>query len=59
MQVAIKFIAREDCPDDQAAWSEVAALKKITHPHVVRLYDVIQTEDTVMLVLECLRGGKA
>jgi serine/threonine protein kinase len=57
LQVAIKFIPREDCPDDAAAWSEVAALKKLRHPHVVRLYDVIYTEDTVMLVLECLNGG--
>eukprot|EP00045_Choanoeca_perplexa_P008233 m.75916 g.75916 ORF g.75916 m.75916 type:complete len:997 (-) comp14409_c0_seq1:101-3091(-) len=57
-EVAIKFIAKDECPEDKAAWSEVAALKKIRHPHVVRLYDVIHTEDTVMLVLECLGGGE-
>lgn len=55
--MAIKFIPVEDC-DDAARWSEVAALKRLHHPHVVRLYDVIRGEDSVLLVLECLTGGE-
>ncbi|EDQ89058.1 uncharacterized protein MONBRDRAFT_25627 [Monosiga brevicollis MX1] len=56
--VAIKFIPREDCPEDASAWSEITALKTLQHPHVVRLYDVIRAPRTVMLVLECLKGGE-
>ena len=54
--MAIKIIPVEDC-DEAARWSEVAALKKLHHPHVVRLYDVIRSDDTVLLVLELLQNG--
>jgi serine/threonine protein kinase len=35
-----------------------AALKRIQHPHVVRLLDVFTTEKTETIVLECLSGGE-
>lgn len=35
-----------------------AALKRIRHPHVVRLLDVFTTEKSEALVLECLSGGE-
>ena len=35
-----------------------AALKRIQHPHVVRLLDVFTTDKTETIVLECLSGGE-
>ncbi|EGD72674.1 CAMK/CAMKL protein kinase [Salpingoeca rosetta] len=56
--VAIKFVPREDCKDGGKRLTEVAALRMLNHPHVVRLYDVIRTSTQVLLVLECLPGGE-
>ena len=55
--VAIK-IAPIGGPVDETTWSELAALEKMRHPHVVKLYDVVRTDKHECLVLECLSGGE-
>ena len=32
-------------------------MQKLRHPNVVRLFDVIQTQDRTMLIMEFLSGG--
>ena len=32
-------------------------MQKLRHPNVVRLFDVIQTQDRTMLIMEFLAGG--
>jgi len=37
--------------------NEVALLKKLDHPHIVRLYETYESEMTIDLVMELLEGG--
>jgi len=37
--------------------NEVALLKKLDHPHIVRLYETYESEVTIDLVMELLEGG--
>ena len=37
---------------------EIAILKLIEHPHVLKLYDVLETEHRLYLVLEHVKGGE-
>lgn len=37
---------------------EIVILKLIEHPHVLKLYDVLETENTLYLVLENVQGGE-
>ncbi|KNC87187.1 CAMK/CAMKL/MARK protein kinase [Sphaeroforma arctica JP610] len=38
--------------------SEIRALRGLKHPNIVRLYDVIETNRSIILVLELLEGGE-
>jgi len=55
--VALKLIPAAE-GSKKGTWTEVDALKRIRHPHVVRLLDVFTTDDKDVLVLECLSGGE-
>eukprot|EP00054_Salpingoeca_dolichothecata_P022052 m.143108 g.143108 ORF g.143108 m.143108 type:complete len:780 (+) comp24205_c0_seq1:130-2469(+) len=56
--VAIKYIDTEDCAEGRTGWSEITALKKLNHPNVVRILDVLKTSNNTCIVLECLQGGE-
>ncbi len=36
--------------------SEVAILSQISHPHILKLHNVVSTNETVVLVLEYVYG---
>ena len=36
---------------------EIKIMKRINHPNIVKLYDVIETETQVVLVMEMIGGG--
>ncbi|VDM35487.1 unnamed protein product [Hydatigera taeniaeformis] len=38
--------------------TEVEILKKLNHPCIVKIHDVIETEDTLFIVLELVEGGE-
>lgn len=38
--------------------SEVRVFLCVDHPHIVRLYDIYETEHCLHLVMECLHGGE-
>lgn len=54
-QVAIKIL-RKDQADHAKIWEEVRIQRRLDHQHVVRLYDVIETENSIMIVMELVEG---
>eukprot|EP01061_Rhynchopus_euleeides_P008691 TRINITY_DN1783_c0_g1_i1.p1 TRINITY_DN1783_c0_g1~~TRINITY_DN1783_c0_g1_i1.p1 ORF type:complete len:683 (+),score=213.97 TRINITY_DN1783_c0_g1_i1:80-2050(+) len=58
-EVAIKILdAKKYRPKDRNEWikREVAVMKKLDHPHIVKLYEVLQLGDKLHLVLELVKG---
>ncbi len=58
-QVAVKVIDKSklDAATRVQMLQEVQLMKLVQHPHVVRLYEVIDTETKLYLVLEFADGG--
>ena len=61
-EVAFKIIEKKYLNSDVKLWKkvkrEIAILKLIEHPHVLKLYDVLETEHRLYLVLEHVKGGE-
>ncbi|KAF9332523.1 hypothetical protein BG006_004601 [Podila minutissima] len=61
-QVAIKIIPKASLVNRAAVHRgierEIAIMKLINHPHVIRLYDVYETEQELFLVMEYVSGGE-
>lgn len=59
-EVAIKIIGKESLNEASLAKldREVNIMKRLDHPNIVRLYEVIDTEDTLFLVMEYAAGGE-
>lgn len=41
----------------KALRAEIRIMKKLDHPHIIKLYDVVESESQIMLCLEYLPGG--
>ncbi|RNA05452.1 serine threonine- kinase MARK2 isoform X4, partial [Brachionus plicatilis] len=59
-QVAIKIIDKTQLNQSslQKLFREVKIMKCLDHPNIVKLYEVIQTEKTLYLVMEYASGGE-
>lgn len=60
-QVAIKLIRREklDSASRMAkVHREIAILKRLDHPHIVKLHEMLETSTTIGMVLEYASGGE-
>ncbi|GAA98916.1 uncharacterized protein L969DRAFT_104375 [Mixia osmundae IAM 14324] len=61
-EVAIKLIKRGSVQESQARMLKVAreieVLRIVKHPNIVRLYDVIETEKYIGIVLDYASGGE-
>ncbi|KAF9595630.1 hypothetical protein IFM89_001503 [Coptis chinensis] len=59
MEVAIKEIVMERLSKklQESLMSEIVILRKINHPNIIRLHDIIQVPGRIHLVLEYCRGG--
>ncbi|KAF9329236.1 Serine/threonine-protein kinase brsk1 [Podila minutissima] len=61
-QVAVKIISKASLANKAAVHRgierEIAIMKLINHPHVIRLYDVYETEKELFLVMEYVSGGE-
>ncbi|KAF9417894.1 hypothetical protein BGZ76_004470, partial [Entomortierella beljakovae] len=61
-QVAIKIISKASLVNRAAVHRgierEIAIMKLINHPHVIRLYDVYETDKELFLVMEYVSGGE-
>ncbi|MBY0505436.1 MAG: protein kinase [Bryobacteraceae bacterium] len=57
-RIAIKSLAREIPKGDQLAWlrREVGAARRVSHRNVARVYDLVQSDETVFLTMELLSG---
>jgi BR serine/threonine kinase len=61
-EVAFKIIEKKYLNSDDKLWKkvkrEIVILKLVEHPHVLKLYDVLETENKLYLVLEHVKGGE-
>ncbi|KAI8579874.1 hypothetical protein K450DRAFT_239491 [Umbelopsis ramanniana AG] len=60
-EVAIKLIRKESV-DNSTRLSkverEISVLRTVRHPYIVKLYDVLETEKYIGIILECASGGE-
>eukprot|EP00042_Codosiga_hollandica_P043678 m.417858 g.417858 ORF g.417858 m.417858 type:complete len:227 (+) comp56620_c0_seq38:118-798(+) len=58
-EVAIKIVDKRtfSAATIERLWREVHVMKMLDHPNVLKLYEVIDTPDTMYLVLEYASGG--
>lgn len=59
-EVAIKVIDKTQLDEKklQKLYREVRIMKSLHHPHIIKLYEVIETKNTVFLVMEYCSGGE-
>eukprot|EP00727_Mastigamoeba_balamuthi_P012840 m51a1_g8179 putative calcium-dependent protein kinase cdpk2a (607) ;mRNA; r:120869-123926 len=59
-EVAVKAISREDLEEEGTIddlRKEIATMRLLQHPNIVKLYDVVSTQSTVFLIMELVDGG--
>jgi serine/threonine protein kinase len=54
MQVAIKMLQKDMMEAGQLERTklEISIMRTLDHPHIVRLYDVVETPDRINMVME-------
>ena len=60
-KVAIKILNRAKIKKLDMAEKvrrEISNLKRLSHPHIIRLYQVIQTPSDIFVVIEYVSGGE-
>ncbi|KAG2178655.1 hypothetical protein INT44_001808 [Umbelopsis vinacea] len=61
-EVAIKLIRRQSIGSSSSRLNkvhrEISVLKVLHHPYIVKLYDVVETEKYIGIILECASGGE-
>jgi protein-serine/threonine kinase len=61
-QVAIKLIRRETLGSNPSRlpkiYREIAILRELEHPNIVRLYEMVETERHIGIILEYASGGE-
>lgn len=56
-KVAIKVIKKALLVCSVSLAREVCNMQRLNHPHVVRLYEVLDTEEEIMLIMEYCENG--
>eukprot|EP00112_Aurelia_sp_Birch-Aquarium-sp1_P024229 Seg756.3 transcript_id=Seg756.3/GoldUCD/mRNA.D3Y31 product="Maternal embryonic leucine zipper kinase" protein_id=Seg756.3/GoldUCD/D3Y31 len=60
-KVAIKIMSKDHLKkmgDLHRAYREINAMRKLSHQHISQLYQVVETEDDIFMVMEYLSGGE-
>lgn len=60
-KVAVKILEKDkiaDVSDVERVAREIHILKIVRHPHVVQLYEIIETQKELYLMMEYARGGE-
>jgi len=56
---AVKIIQRNQAGIDEEKFEEeIAVLRRLDHPNIIRMLDIFQTEETTFLVMELCTGGE-
>ena len=61
MKVAIKILEKrriQDTSDVERVTREIHILKVVSHPHIIRLYDIIETQKRLYLIMEHCSNGE-
>ncbi len=61
MQVAIKILEKDkihDQKDVERITREIKILKKVRHPNVIQLYEIIETEKELYMIMEYANNGE-
>ena len=61
LQVAIKILEKDkihDQKDVERITREIKILKKVRHPNVIQLYEIIETEKELYMIMEYCNGGE-
>ncbi|XP_073260006.1 SNF1-related protein kinase catalytic subunit alpha KIN10 isoform X4 [Populus alba] len=61
LHVAIKILNRHEMKKkgmEEKARREIKILKMLTHPHIIRLYEVIETSSDIFVVMEYAKCGE-
>ena len=59
-RIALKIYAKEKMKDmsrKKAVRREIRLMRRLDHPNIARLYDAVETETQVILVMEFVGGG--
>lgn len=59
--VAIKIVSRrkiEECRLKSQLQREIAIMRRLNHPHIVKLHEVLATKTKIYLVMEFAQGGE-
>jgi 5'-AMP-activated protein kinase, catalytic alpha subunit len=60
-KVAIKILEKDkihDQKDVERITREIKILKKVRHPNVIQLYEIIETEKELYMIMEYCNGGE-
>ena len=59
--MAVKIIEKDkikDQKDVERITREIKILKKVRHPNVIQLYEIIETEKELFMIMEQTNGGE-
>lgn len=59
--MAVKILEKEkikDKKDVERITREIKILKKVRHPNVIQLYEIIETEKDLFMIMEFSAGGE-
>jgi 5'-AMP-activated protein kinase, catalytic alpha subunit len=42
----------------QRVTREINILKKLRHPYIIQLYEIIESKKSIFLIMECASGGE-
>lgn len=57
-KVAVKVIRKDQAPERlERSRKEAEVLELLDHPHVVKMHEWFETEDSLYIALECAGGG--
>ena len=59
--MAVKILEKEkinDQKDVERITREIKILKKVRHPNVIQLYEIIETEKELFMIMEHANGGE-
>ena len=58
--ILVCFCRKSQSPSQQDPYREIAILRKLNHPNIVKLIDVLDDpeEDELYMVFELMEGGK-